>query len=366
MIDFEWQPQLPSLQSEAKDWSFAEGCVFASQLYNSIYYAVTMGLIRELGHERTYEIHARLLRHHQEHFFLEGLRKLRLDQEISDAVRCAKYHWMSNAIGGVRTGCVVQSPSKAWMFYFPHTPDNAWPGQSVIVHTKANMLSDYIGWHGNNGKLLGNPGLRYVATHFVCEGDPYDGGYFEDTGRVLHPDELVIERPGERPPSSLPIQTCRLDESQWPPQRRSRALRNYAVTWAADRVWSVLHECEPACDAIPRKAIQAVLFSWMPRFRAAFAQEQPRGGREELAAYLAGFHCVAGIDARVDHASDVTRVVLDRTLVDFVGGSVSPRQARRFADVVVGAWKTIAEGFGVELLGDDAGRIWSLQARRAG
>lgn len=362
MIDFEFQPSLPSPQIPASEWSFADGCVFASQLYNSIYYAVTMGLIRELGHERTYEIHARLLRHHQEHFFLDGLRKLRLDQEGSDAVRCAKYHWMSNAIGGVRTGCVVENRNKAWMFYFPHTPDNAWPGQAAIVHTKGNMLSDYIGWHGNNGRLLGNPGLRYVATHFVCEGDPYDGGYFEDTGRALEPGELVIERPGERPPRDLPIQTCRLDEAQWPPQRQSRALRNYAVTWAADRVWSVLHECGPAGDAITRKAIQAVLFSWMPRLRVAFGPRQPGADAcAELAVYLAGFHTVAGIDASVEITAEGARVVLQRTLGDFVGGSMSVQEARRYTQIVVGAWRTVADGLGVDLLVDATGRTWALR-----
>ena len=39
------------------------------------------------------------------------------DAESSDAVRCARYHCLSNALGGLRMRYAVESADKAWVFY---------------------------------------------------------------------------------------------------------------------------------------------------------------------------------------------------------------------------------------------------------
>jgi hypothetical protein len=364
MIDFDLQAQLPPVHKRASDWTLEDRCSIASHLYNGIYYAVTMALIREVGHERTYAIHARLLRHHQKHFFLSGLKKLGLDEEPSDAARCAKYHCMSNAVGGLRTGYSVESERKAWLFYFPHLPENGWGGQAQIAHSRGNMMSDYLGWHGNNGTLLGNPGLRYVATHFIADGDPFDGGYFEDTGRVLGLDELVVQRLGETPPPASKIKKLKLDDARWPADRRDKALRNYAVTWAADRIVSVLGEGEAALDTAVRRAIQHTLVTWMPRFKAAFGREgQPFGGSEELATYIEAFHSVTGVETERRREDGVATVIVEKGLSEFVGGSQTAAEHARFAQVLAESWDALAAHLDLAVATDATGRTWSVRPR---
>lgn len=364
MIDFDLQGQLPPPQKRGADWSLEDRCSIASHLYNGIYYAITMALIREVGHERTYDIHAKLLRHHQKHFFLGGLKKLRLDEEASDAARCAKYHCMSNAVGGLRTGYSIESANKAWLFYFPHLPENGWGGQAQIAHSRGNMMSDYLGWHGNNGTLLGNPGLRYVATHFICDGDPFDGGYFEDTGRVLSPDELVFQRLGEMPPAASKIQKLSLDSTKWPTERKAKALRNYAVTWAADRISSVLNEGEAALDTAVRRGIQHTLVTWMPRFKVALGTAASRDvTSEEFGAYIAAFHSIAGVETEVKTENRGTAVYVGKALSEFVGGSQTSEEHARFGKLLGEAWDAIALHAGLAVAVEDTGRTWTIQPR---
>jgi hypothetical protein len=361
MIDFTWQPPMPPANVRASDWSLADRCNFASQICNSIYHAITVALVREVGHERTYDIHAQMLRHHQEHFFLPGLKKLGLDRESSDAVRCAKYHCLSNGLGGLRMGYAVENSHKVWLFYLPHTPDNAWAGQAALAHSRGNMLSDYIGWHANNGARLGNTGLRYVATQFVCDGDRYDGGYFEDTGRALRPDELVIERLGEQLPAGLEIRawSSELDPQVWPAERRAKALRNYAVTWAADRVWSVLQSCGEQGETVARRGLQAILFTWLPRFHAAAGGDADLG--QDFARFIELFHSAGGVATSVKAAGGGWEVTVDKGLAEFVGGPLPAEQQAWVAKVFTASWNSVAQPFGYLVTADDLGQRWTVR-----
>jgi hypothetical protein len=361
MIDFTSQPPLPAPELRASDWSLVDNCNFASQIYNSIYHAITVALVREVGHDKTYDIHAQMLRHHQEHFFLSGLKKLGLDSETSDAVRCAKYHCLSNGLGGLRMGYAVENSRKVWLFYLPHTPDNAWAGQAALAHSRGNMLSDYRGWHANNGARLGNRGLRYVATQFVCDGDRYDGGYFEDTGRNLGPDELVIEKLGEQLPAGLEIRPWQseINPQEWPVERRAKALRNYAVTWAADRVWSVLQSCGEQGEKVARRGIQAILFSWLGRFRAAVGGDPDRA--LEFARFVELFHSAGGIRTRVEAADGGWDLVVDKGLAQFVGGPLPSEEQAWVSRVFTASWDAVARPFGCFVTADDTGTRWTVR-----
>lgn len=363
MIDFTWQPALPAAGWRAAAWTLEQRCHFASQICNSIYHAITVALVRELGHARTYEIHAQMLRHHQEHFFLAGLKKLGLDREVSDAARCAKYHCLSNGLGGLRMGFAVENPQKVWLFYLPHTPDNAWAGQAALAHTRGNMLSDYIGWHANNGARLGNPGLRYVATQFVCDGDRYDGGYFEDTGRPLLPHERVVERLGEQLPDGLEIRpwSSELDAQEWPAERRTKALRNYAVTWAADRVWSVLHSGGEQGETVARRGLQAILFSWLPRFHAAVGGDADRA--LDFARFVELFHSTAGVAGRVQAVTGGWDVEVDKGFAAFVGGPLPQEQQAWVARVFAASWSAVAQPLGCTVGADGLGMRWTVRRK---
>ena len=50
--------------------------------------------------------------------FLPGLRKLALE-DLPPAVACAQYHYLSNALGGVKVEWIAESDTKSWVRYLP-------------------------------------------------------------------------------------------------------------------------------------------------------------------------------------------------------------------------------------------------------
>ncbi|SEO96540.1 hypothetical protein, partial [Amycolatopsis saalfeldensis] len=82
----------------------------------------------------------------------------------------------------------------------------------------------------NNGVLLGDERLRFVATDLVFAGGPFDAGYFELADRPLSVEERLVVRLGEEkgrpgpPPALGPV--------EWPQARRDTALRKYNAEYA--------------------------------------------------------------------------------------------------------------------------------------
>jgi hypothetical protein len=358
-------PLLPPLARRADTWTLEEHCNFASQFYLQAYFGIAAAMLRDLGHERTYKIYAGMLHEHQKHFFMPGMKKLGLDKEKNQAAACAMYHCLSNGLGGLRTAYAIESDKKTWLMYFPYTADNAGSGLFALATYPELMLAEYRGWHGNNGRYLGNRGIRFVSTHYISEGDPFVGGYFEDTGRDLSDDELVIERRGEQPPPGMEIRGLEdeLDAKEWPPERRARALRKYAVTWFADRVRSALHHGGAEGDGIARRGLQHGLHTWMARFRAAVGSDNLTPAAE-LAKFIEFFHTVAGIPAQLEPASNEWRVTTQKGLVDYVGEAQSDDERVRFARVIGDAWKSVAQPMDCSVSVDDVGTHWRISAAR--
>jgi hypothetical protein len=359
----DFEPSLPSREKPATDWSLDEESVFAGGFYNTVFTAVTFSMIRSFGHDAAYDAHERLLHHHQRHFFLDGLHKLGLDRERSDAVRCAKYHCMSNALGGLRTRYGVESDDKAWLFYYPQPAGNGWPGPGQVIHTRQNMVADYAGWHANNGELLGNDGLVFVATHFIAEGDPYDGGYFLDVGEPVPAGQRARVATGEQPPEEMPFAATELDPDEWPQERLARAFRKYAVTWAADRAWNCLHSFgEPGIATVSR-GLTVTIYQWLPRLLAAF----PAGGEEpsateQFVSVLTGVHRIGTMPSDVVRDGDLMRIEFGRGLFDFVAGDPNAGEKRAGEQALAEAWGSVARHFDskLELQIEPGGLVWLL------
>ena len=61
----------------------------------------------------------RIFRQQHEDKFLSSFNKLGLD-DLPDAVACAKYHVVSNSVGGVRVEYMTESDTKSWVrFRYP-------------------------------------------------------------------------------------------------------------------------------------------------------------------------------------------------------------------------------------------------------
>ncbi len=218
----DWEP--PSLESH-----YETLLTFGWGLFS----AVMASTVRSLGNENLEAMFERILRTHQQHYFLEGVRILGLESERSDAIVAAKYHYLSNMVGGMPLGYAEESDDKAWCFYLSPDPlFNHGVGYGML--RPEFWLANIKGWHVFNGESLGNPGLQVVVTHAKAHGDPYDAVYFLDTHRELAAEERLRINWGEPPP---PIRVGDLEGDAWPLGRRVNGLRNYHVGYIGAMVY---------------------------------------------------------------------------------------------------------------------------------
>jgi hypothetical protein len=206
----------------------AAGYKAVARLYNALMTGVVLTLVSQRGNGPARDfVQAHFRRQHLEKF-LPGLKKLGLDQ-LPDAVACAQYHYLSNALGGVKTEYVRESDTKAWVRYPP--PRWIWQGTAICaVPTEVNAAMLY-GWHGHNGVSLDNPRLGFVCTGLTTDGDPGLEGYYFDYGKPIAEHERVRYAKDERMPRFDPAQAPKLDVASWPAERLAKVERAYAVEY---------------------------------------------------------------------------------------------------------------------------------------
>ena len=281
-------------------------CRLGGSLAFSVDNALSLAIIQRHGHEPAEDIQFRVLRSHQEHFFLAGLKKLGLDRESSDAVRCAKFHVLSNYLGGLRVRYAEESPDKAWVVYdTPYWIDSPWTPSVAVAAIRPNMLIRTMeAWHGNNGALLGNEGLAYVMTTLVPRGDACDAGYFLDTHRKLDPSERLQLRFEEGIPPDLKLETPKLDLAAWPLDRQAKAWRNFSVAYVGGRLFwmlRVLGEDETA--SLFEYALRLTILQHRERVQGIMGiAGEPNPAR--AAALWAGWHYSWGDEVQVTKGKD--------------------------------------------------------------
>jgi hypothetical protein len=199
-----------------------------SELFHRYLTGLILAMVVELGEGRTADVMKGLFRRQQGERFLPGLKKLGLSDE-PDAVACAKYHFLSNHVGGVSVAYIAESDTKAWIRYLP--PRWIFDGTAIAAIPTQVARAMLWGWHANNGVLLGNPRLGFVCTGQTMDGAPGLEGYYIEEDRILEPDERLRFRFGESCPAidygALPT----LDNQQWPNERLNKAARNYAMDY---------------------------------------------------------------------------------------------------------------------------------------
>jgi hypothetical protein len=272
-----------------------------------------MVTIRRVGMRLFDEITANMLRGHQEKYFLAGLKKLRLDEDPSDAIRCARYHALSNAPGGLNTSYGIESNDKAWVFYnLPYLRDR-WTGTSSFVY-EDYYAANMAGWHSNNGVLLGNLGLGFVVTHLVSRGDPYDAGYFLDSHRTLDRSERIRVRFGEEPPAEMEIHRPEFDPVEWPPVRKAKVQRRHMVDYAsAGLLWNEVKLGSALTAEITELTLRSLLFqTWQDLVLELGLGEPERPAVQRVGLLFAATHDLAGDPVEVEVGSDVVQVGLGR------------------------------------------------------
>lgn len=197
-----------------------------------LYHTYMTGLILTLVSRRSAadagEWIFRVFRHQHHQKFLSSFEKLGLTG-MPDAVACAAYHYLSNGVGGVSVEFMKESDRKAWVRFVP--PRWIYPGAAICGVPSEVSRGMLRGWYAQNGVSLGNPRLGFVCTAQTTDGQHGLAGYFREYDHDLAPEERLIFSPGEMPPPFDPAAAPRLAEATWPPERRAKAARNYAMEY---------------------------------------------------------------------------------------------------------------------------------------
>ena len=198
-------------------------------LYNALMTALVLSLVTRRGEDTAREYVFRHFRRQHLEKFLPGLQKLGLADE-KDAPACALYHYHSNALGGVKTGYLRESDTKAWVRYPP--PRWIWKGTAIAAVPHSVSAAMLHGWHGHNGESLGNPRLGFVCTGMTVDGLPGLEGYYFDYGHPIKEEERIRFAYGkEEMPRVDWANQPKLETANWPEERKQRTFRSYALEY---------------------------------------------------------------------------------------------------------------------------------------
>ncbi len=199
-----------------------------AHLYHVYFTGLILHVTLELGRETAGKWSFRYFRRQHEQKFLSSFEKLGA-AGLPDAVAAARYHFLSNRIGGVEVEYVYESDRKAWI-RFPH-PRWIYDG-TALCGVPLEVGQGFIhGWYGQNGVTLNNPRLGWVCTSQDAKAEIGYAGYFFEYDHDLAPDERVRYVTGEAPPPFDAAAAPTLDLSIWTAERLAKARRNYAMDY---------------------------------------------------------------------------------------------------------------------------------------
>ena len=170
----------------------------------------------------------RLFRRQHLDKFLSSFEKLGLE-DLPHAVACAKYHVLSNNMGGVGVEYMYESDQKAWVrFRYPRWMYHGPTICGVPVEVSRGFLN---GWYAHNGVSLNNPRLGYVCVSEDMTGEFGLCGYFKEYDHDLTSDERLQFAKGEKAPSYVEADQPTPPEGVWNELRLEKANRNYALDY---------------------------------------------------------------------------------------------------------------------------------------
>ena len=197
-----------------------------------LHHAYLLGLQLMVSSQRSNDVVGdwmfRLFRRQHLDKFLASFDKLGLS-ELPHAVACAKYHVLSNNLGGVGVEYMYESDQKAWVrFRYPRWMYHGPTVCGVPVEVSRGFLN---GWYAHNGVSLNNPRLGYVCVSEDMTGEFGLCGYFKEYDHDLTDDERLQFAKGELPPPFDPTQQPSVPQDQWDEERLEKANRNYALNY---------------------------------------------------------------------------------------------------------------------------------------
>jgi len=242
----------------------------------------------------------RLFRRQHEEKFLSSFEKLGLANE-PPAVACAKYHVLSNGIGGVAVEYMEESDTKAWVrFRYPRW---MYAGPAICGIPREAGRGFLHGWYAQNGVSLNNPRLGFVCVSEDVTEQFGLCGYFKEYDRDLDEDERLLYAPDERPPAFDPEQQPKPPAQDWSEDRLAKANRNYAMEYIRNGL-KALREIVGR-DAAVTYAARAARLTGLQNY-AALAEMVggADGGPGDAADFLAAMFVGMGDDCEVTREED--------------------------------------------------------------
>lgn len=275
-----------------------------AELYNALMTGVVLTLITRRGSDTAREFVLRHFRRQHLEKFKPGLVKLGLDR-LPHAVACAQYHYLSNAVGGVKTEYVVESDRKAWVRYPP--PRWIWRGTAVCAVPHEVNAAMLHGWHGHNGVSLGNPRLGFVCTGMITTGAPGLEGYYCEYDRDIAEHERVCFVDDETMPRFDAMQAPRLDLASWPTERLHKVYRSYAMEYVRSLLPTLLELI--GADGVREEVGRAARLVGMQFLDECVARLGlgDIGSPSGFAALLAALQAAQGEDVTLDGATVMQR-----------------------------------------------------------
>ena len=199
-----------------------------ADLYHAYFTGLVLTVVSRRGTADAAEFVFRVFRRQQQERFLPGLVKLGLDH-LPPAVAAARYHYLSNWIGGVHVEYMYETDRKAWIRYPP--PRWIWRGTAICGVPGEVSRAMLRGWHANNGAALGNLNLGFVCTKQSVDGQDGLEGYYCEYDHPLELDARMVFARHLEAPKFDPATAPALPVDSWPRPRLEKAYRNYAMEY---------------------------------------------------------------------------------------------------------------------------------------
>lgn len=254
-------------------------------LYHNFYTGLILTVSSRAGADVAGEWTFNLFRRQHTEKFLASFDKLGLTG-LPHAVAAARYHFLSNRIGGVEVEYVKESDTKAWV-RFPH-PRWIYMG-TAICGVPESVGRGYVrGWYGQNGVSLGNSRLGFVCTSEDTHADCGFAGYFREFDRDLAPDERAQFAPGQVMPPYDPAEAPVLDGAVWTHERLAKARRNYALDYVRNGLVELLRvQGAQVAEALGGITARLIGRQFYPELRATLDQDPADPGLEAFGRFMA-------------------------------------------------------------------------------
>lgn len=204
-----------------------------ANLHHQYFLGLQLMVAVEEGREVVGDWMFRLFRQQHLDKFLSSFEKLGLNGQ-PHAVACAKYHTLSNGVGGVRVEYMEESDTKAWVrFRYPRWMFDGPAICGIPVEAGRGFLE---GWYAHNGVSLQNPRLGYVCVSEDLTGEFGLCGYFKEYDHDLSPDERLQYAKDEVPPPFDPAKQPTPPQELWSEERLAKAGRNYAMEYCRNGI----------------------------------------------------------------------------------------------------------------------------------